>query len=293
MRLQCSTSAFLWCTCFFWYRRRFCVCFRGRCLGISCTPAGASGKIAAAGYLFFTRYWWSALILHTFLSFHLLSKAPYLLDSISCTSLKFLLPNTSSFQSHTVISSRHCTWQEAKCLMAWMPSADSYQEGGLSPVRSRGSPKDLVALLCSQLLFVVGKSAPAFDCIFLLLEKLKLSHQTFLQIFCPLILDQPKHRQPFLFQAKTFFSGSMLFHSNIYLVVVLSPSCLIFLSLPIILNLCLWQLCNQTRIKMKLPLWSYPAFNNRAVVVTEEITYQGALALLSSKSLIRDLGNIQ
>lgn len=45
-----STSAVVWCACFFWYRITLCVCFRGRCPSISCSPTGAHGKIAAAGY---------------------------------------------------------------------------------------------------------------------------------------------------------------------------------------------------------------------------------------------------
>jgi len=70
------------------------VCFRGRCPSISRTPAGARGKIAVAGYLCITRCWWSALILHTFLSFQLLCKAP-----------KFMIASaahhgSSFFQSH-------------------------------------------------------------------------------------------------------------------------------------------------------------------------------------------------
>lgn len=87
----------------------------------------------------------------------------------------------------------------------------------------RGAPRNLFVLLCSQLPFVVGKSAPAltlFPCCHL--------QQLTLRIFFPLIPDQPKHRQPDLFQASAYFSASLCSTVMFYLVVILDPSCRVF-----------------------------------------------------------------
>lgn len=103
----------------------------------------------------------------------------------------------------------------------------SYQEG-LSPERSKGSPGSLVLSLCSHLLFVVRKSAPALT-VFSCSWKTWSGHiKQLFRAFCLLIIDQSKHSQPLLFQVKTSSSGSVVFHSDTYLVVVLDPPCSIF-----------------------------------------------------------------
>lgn len=124
------------------------------------------------------------LILHVFLSLHLLSKVPehFLITSSrhhSSSSSQALLPLCNP---QDLVGSQVLAGLDA---LIGQPA-----RGRASPGENRGAPRNLFVLLCSQLPFLAGKSAPAltlFSCCHL--------QQLTLWIFFPLIPDQPKHRQ--------------------------------------------------------------------------------------------------